>query len=285
MGRLGAHVSVAGGLASAFARAAELSCEALQIFVKSASRWQARPLEAAEIAAFRRAHCAQPLPVVAHASYLINLCAADPAILRKSRAALADELSRCDALGIAALVVHPGAHVGQGEQVGRRLVAQSLDAVLAGLPQLRCRLLLENTAGQGSVIGARFEALAEIIAGLDAPAQVGVCVDSCHAIAAGYPLDAPDGYEQLLAAIEASVGLTRVGCWHVNDSAFARGARKDRHVNIGQGHIRGDFFAALLSDANFAQMPMILETPLGEDGLGHARDLAALRAISRGSAG
>ena len=273
--RLGAHVSVAGGVSKAFGRAAALGCDALQIFVKNASRWQAPPLEHTEVARFKEARAAQGCPpVVAHASYLINLAAANPATLERSWAALADELSRCRMLGIDALVLHPGAHVGQGEAAGLDLIATSLDGVLGMQPE-GVKVLLENTAGQGTVLGSRFEHLAQIIATVDAPARLGICLDTCHAFAAGY--DLVNCYDAVLEDFGARLGWARLGCVHLNDSQHALGSRRDRHANLGAGSIGVEAFVRLASDARVAA-PLVLETPLGADGLGHGRDLAALRA-------
>src|SRR5437762_775817 len=148
---LGAHVSVAGGMPTAIERATDLGCTAIQVFVKNANQWRGREVDDAEVAAFRAAHAASPVgPLIAHGSYLINLCAADAALLARSRQALADELARCARLGVGGLVVHPGAHLGAGEEAGMDLAAASLDAVLAALPEAPVRVLLENTAGQGS---------------------------------------------------------------------------------------------------------------------------------------
>lgn len=279
MGRIGAHVSVAGGLHYAFTRGQDIGCEALQVFVKNANRWQAKPLTESTVQAFQDAHSAEQLPVVAHGSYLINLCSDNSETCDKSKLALSDELSRCDALGIEALVIHPGAHMGQGEAAGLRLIARSLDEVFASLPELSCRLLLENTAGQGTTLGSTFAELACIISSLDDASNVGVCIDSCHAFAAGYPLHTEDGYQKLLEDLEQSVTLARIDCWHLNDSKFPVGKNKDRHANIGSGEIGLGFFSELLNDSSFAETPMILETPLGDDDLGHVRDLAALRAL------
>ena len=188
---LGAHLSVAGGLVKAFAHGAALECEAAQIFVKNASRWQGRVLDDEEAAAFRTAHAASRVgPVLAHASYLINLAASDPLVLARSRAALDDELRRCARLGIGGLVVHPGAHLGCGTEAGVARVAASLDAVLgpllAELPDLETRVLLENTAGQGSCLGCTLAELAAIRRATTHPEHVGFCLDTCHAFAAGY---------------------------------------------------------------------------------------------------
>jgi len=277
---LGAHVSVAGGLAEGIRRGVELGCEALQVFVKNASQWRGKPLAPEEVTAFRAAHAASPIgPLVAHAAYLINLAAPDPAILAKSRAGLADELQRCAAVGVPALVVHPGAHLGQGEETGITAIAASLDAVDAEIGDCPTRVLLEITAGQGTVLGYRLEQLAAIRQRAASRARLGVCLDTCHAFAAGYALDSARGWEEFLAEIERTVGFALVGCVHLNDSVGTLGSRKDRHANLGEGALGLAAFRRVLAEPRFAAVPMILETPLGDDERGHARDLAILRAL------
>ncbi|HEY0782622.1 MAG TPA: deoxyribonuclease IV, partial [Thermoanaerobaculia bacterium] len=179
---LGAHVSVAGGLAKAIERATELDCGAIQIFVKNATQWRAKELADADAAAFRAAHAASAVgPVLAHASYLINLATGDEALLARSQEALADELGRAARLGLTGLVVHPGAHLGAGDETGIARVAAALDAVLVTVPEGSPRVLLENTAGQGSCLGHRLEHLAAIRERVKAPRRVGFCLDTCHA--------------------------------------------------------------------------------------------------------
>lgn len=277
---LGAHVSVAGGAHKAFVRGRDLGCDAVQIFVKNANRWRAKPLDEARIAAFREAHAADPMPVVAHGSYLINLCSTKPETHARSRTALIDELERCTALGVPGLVLHPGAHLGAGVDAGLEEIARSLDAIFAERPDLEAKVLLENTAGQGTVLGARFEELARIVALVDAPERLAVCLDSCHAFAAGYDLADPDGYEAALDAFDGALGFERLAAIHLNDSKFPLGQRKDRHANIGEGDLGEAFFATLLADPRLSAIPMILETPLGDDGEGHRRDLERLRALN-----
>jgi deoxyribonuclease-4 len=181
---LGAHVSVAGGAHKAFARGRDIGCDAIQIFVKNASRWNAKPLDEARTTAFREAHADDPMPVVAHGSYLINLCSTKPETLVRSREALIDELERCTALGVPGLVLHPGAHLGAGVDAGLEGIARSLDTIFEARPDLEARVLLENTAGQGTVLGSRFEELARIVALVVAPERLAICLDSCHAFAA-----------------------------------------------------------------------------------------------------
>jgi deoxyribonuclease-4 len=279
-GLLGAHVSIAGGLPNAFGRGEELGCEALQIFVKNASQWRGRPLGDEEAEAFREAHGASPVgPLVAHASYLINLAATDPGILAASRAALADELARCARLGVAGLVVHPGAHLGAGEEAGIERIASSLDAVLEADAGGPARVLLENTAGQGTVLGYRNAQLAAIRAAAAHPERLGYCLDTCHAFAAGYAVHEEAGFEEWMAEAGELLGWERVGALHLNDSKQPFGSRKDRHENVGQGEIGPDAFARLLHDERTAGKPMVVETPLGDDEQGHRRDLEFLRSL------
>jgi deoxyribonuclease-4 len=279
---LGAHVSVAGGMPNAIARATSLGCTAAQIFVKNGSQWRWKETGDEEAAAFRAAHAASAVgPLVAHASYLINLCSADPALLARSREALVDELARCERLGVEGLVLHPGAHLGAGEEAGVERVAASLDAVLAALPRSPVRVLLENTAGQGSCLGHRLEHLEAIRARVAEPARVGVCLDTCHAFAAGYALHEPAGYAELFAEVEARIGWDALGCLHLNDSLRPFNSRRDRHAHIGDGEIGLDAFARLLHDPRLASVPMIIETETGDDLAGHRRDLETLRGLAR----
>lgn len=258
-------------------RAREIGCEAVQIFVKSPQQWRGARLEGAEVEAFRAARQATGVgPVVAHAAYLINLAAPDQGVLSRSRRGLADELARCGRLGVDALVVHPGAHLGAGVERGLGRAAASLREVLART-QPGARLLVENTAGQGTVLGAELEQLAALLERVAAPERLGLCIDTCHAFAAGYSLDRSAAYRRFWERLDALAGLTAIGCLHLNDSAHARGSRRDRHANLGEGEIGDALFRRLVRDPALAALPMILETPRGADGRGHARDLAKLR--------
>jgi deoxyribonuclease-4 len=267
---------------TAIERATALGCTAAQVFVKNANQWQGRELPEEEVAVFRAARAASRVgPLVAHASYLINLCSADPALLARSRQALADELSRCARLGVDGLVLHPGAHLGAGEEAGIDRVAESLDAVLAALPDVSTRVLLENTAGQGSCLGYRLEHLAAIRARVASPARVGVCLDTCHAFAAGYAIHKRQGYEDFVREIKERLGLPAVGCFHLNDSVRPFGSRRDRHAHIGEGAIGLAAFARLLHDPRLRAIPMVLETEPGDEMAGHRRDLEVLRGLRR----
>ncbi|HVS01282.1 MAG TPA: deoxyribonuclease IV [Thermoanaerobaculia bacterium] len=276
---LGAHVSVAGGLPTAFTRSAALGCAALQIFVKNASRWQGRELTAAEADAFATAwrDCAEP-PVVAHGAYLLNLAAPPGEVRERSRRGLADEIERSRRLGLAGLVVHPGAHLGAGEERGLLRVAASLDGVLGEL-EPGPRVLLEVTAGQGSALGWRLEHLERIVALSAHRERLGICLDTCHLFAAGYPVHRPEGLDDLLAEVDRRFGAERLGCIHLNDSQRPFASRRDRHANIGAGEIGRDAFAYLVRHPRLMGVPLILETP-DDDGQGHARDLALLRELA-----
>ena len=274
---LGAHVSVAGGMANAFDRAADLGCDAIQIFVKNANQWRARDLEDEEVTTFRGAHEASAVgPLVAHASYLINLAATDPAILEKSLDALTDELLRCSRLGVQGLVLHPGAHLGAGDEAGIEKVAASLDAVLGDLPDVRTRVLLENTAGQGSCLGWRLEQLAAMRERVAEPERVGFCLDTCHSFAAGYAIHEEAGFAEFWDEVEQRLGLEAVGCLHLNDSVKPFASRRDRHAHIGEGEIGLGCFERLLTEPRLGKIPMVLETEPGDDMKGHRRDLKTL---------
>lgn len=284
--RLGANVSVAGGLHKAWHRAEQLGCDAMQIFVKNPNRWSAPPLTDEQVALYQAEAARHALgPVIAHASYLINLASPKPETLEKSRQALADELSRASRLGVAGVVVHPGAHTGDGAGSGVARVAESVNAVLAEVGERGTLLLLETMAGQGTTLGRSFEELAAVLEKVAQPERVGVCFDTCHVFAAGYPLADEAGYEATWAAFEALLGRDKLGCIHVNDSRHPLGSHKDRHANVGAGEIGLEGFWRLVNDERLVRraLPLLLETPLGDDGDGHARDLARLREL-RGAA-
>ncbi len=282
---LGAHVSVAGGMVTSIERATALGCTAIQVFVKNASQWKGREVREEEAADFRAAHAASGVgPLVAHASYLINLCTTDPVLLDRSREALADELTRCARLGVGGLVLHPGAHLGAGEEAGVDCVAASLDAVLARIPEspgVPVRVLLENTAGQGSCLGHRLEHLEAIRRRVSAPHRLGVCIDTCHSFAAGYAIHDPAGYEDFIAEIGERIGFDALGCIHLNDSVRPFNSRRDRHAHIGEGEIGLTAFARFLHDPRLKEVPMVVETEPGDEMEGHRKDLETLRGLRK----
>jgi len=262
MPRLGAHLSIAGGLPRAVDRAEASGCAALQIFTKSAGQWRARELPPEEIALFRRrVRQTRIRPVVAHNSYLINLAAADPALRTRSIESLCDELDRAEALGLDGLVMHPGSFTSGTESGGLRLIAEGLARIFDARPDARTRVLLEHTAGQGTNLGHRFEHLAEIIERLNGSRRVGVCLDTCHLIASGYDIRSERGYEDTFRQFGRIVGFSRLKVFHVNDSKKPCGSRVDRHEHIGKGCLGLAPFRRILNDPRFAKLPMLLETP------------------------
>ena len=261
MPRLGAHLSIAGGLPRAVDRAVASTCEALQIFTKSAGQWRARPLPDDEVVLFRRRVGETGIhPVVAHNSYLINIAADAPALRRQSLNALREELDRADRLGLDALVMHPGSFTTGTEARGLALIADGLRGLLRDRPA-GAMILLEHTAGQGTNLGHRFEHLASIIEQLEGSDRVGVCLDTCHLLTAGYDLCSRDGYRRTFEAFDRTVGLGRIRLFHLNDSKKPCGSRVDRHEHIGKGCLGLEPFRMLLNDPRFASLPMLLETP------------------------
>lgn len=275
---LGAHVSTAGGVDNAPRNGKNLGCEAIQLFTRNQMQWQARPLSKQAIAAFRETveECGIRA-AVSHDSYLINLGSDDPVTLQRSLDAFADEIDRCEQLGISSLVFHPGSHVGAGEVAGLQRIADNLNRVLQRKPNYRTQLLLENTAGQGSNLGYRFEHLAEVLARSQYPERLGVCLDTCHLHAAGYDLRSRSTYEAVMRDFDVAVGLDRVKAFHLNDSKRGLGSRVDRHENIGKGELGLEPFRFLLNDPRFAEHPMLLETPGGDKA--YRRDLKTLRRL------
>ena len=277
---LGAHESVAGGPHTAIARGKADGCEALQIFARPSAQWRTRPFAPDEVSLFRSEHAAVGWPTLSHASYLINLAAADRVILDKSRDALADEMFRAEELGLDHVVLHPGAHVGVGTEDGVAAAAESLSDLHDRTRGMRVQLLLEITAGQGSCLGCRFEEIEAILAKARGGETFGVCFDTCHAHTAGYDLSTEEGYERTFEAFQRVLGLERLKAFHLNDSKTPAGSRVDRHAEIGDGYLGLLPFWRLVNDARFAKVPGVLETPSGPDKQpSFARNLQRLRAL------
>ena len=283
--KFGAHLSVAGGLHNACTAATAVGCDCLQIFVKNQRQWRAPKLNNEQISLFHAAAAqAGVAPIVAHASYLLNLAAPGGAIRSASIAAMIDELERCEALGVSSLIFHPGAHLGEGLDVGIARIAAALDEVTRATAGFRTMILLEITAGQGTAIGFRFEQLAAIRAALAQPERTGVCLDTCHLFAAGYDFRTPAGYAGMMDELDSAIGLAHMRCIHVNDSKKELGSRVDRHEHIGKGKIGRTGFANFVNDPRWAGMAMVLETPKGVDGRGTDLDKVNLKRL-RGMVG
>ncbi|MFO0960664.1 MAG: deoxyribonuclease IV [Isosphaeraceae bacterium] len=290
---LGAHMSVSGGYFKAVDAAAALEMGAVQIFTHSPSQWAVKPdgaggwaappLAEDQVKGFRnalmRTGLSRPL---AHTSYLINLGTPDEALWQKSIAGLVAEIERAGLLGIEDLVHHPGSHVGSGQEAGLKRVADGLRIVLDRTRGSSVRVDLENTAGQGSCLGASLEDLGRIIDLIGQPdeGRLGICLDTCHLFAAGYSLDPLPDYNAVIDEVARTSGIERIRVWHLNDSQKDRGSRVDRHAAIGQGKLGLGPFRHVLNDARFAALPMVLETPKGKAGC-EDLDLINLRVLQR----
>jgi deoxyribonuclease-4 len=274
---IGAHISTKGGLHTVFERAAAIDASALALFAKNSNQWKGKELTAADIALFEELRTVRP--ILTHASYLINLATTNPEFHRKSIAAMIDELDRAERLGIHAVVLHPGAHMGAGVDAGLDQIARSLDQVHDALPNHKVVTLLETAAGQGSCLGCTFEELGTILALVDDKSRVGVCIDTCHIFAAGYDIRTRDEYERTIDALVQHVGIENVGAFHINDSKKPLGSRVDRHEHIGEGMIGTDAFGFLLNDERFARLPKLLETPKPVEHESDRRNLTLLRSL------
>jgi deoxyribonuclease-4 len=264
--RIGAHMSVAGGVANAVERAVVHGCEALQIFSKNANRWVGPPLDPADVRRFRkRLEETGIAPAVSHASYLINLASANPALRAQSAGALADEIDRAHALGLLGVVLHPGTCTSGTEDEALALIANAIRAVFARQRRRRTMVLLEHTAGQGRTVGYRFEHLAAVIERLDGSPRVGVCLDTCHLVASGYDIVSEAGYQSTFDQFEHVVGLSRLKVFHGNDSKRPCGSRVDRHEHIGRGCLGLEPFRRLMHDPRFEGLPILIETEKSEN--------------------
>ena len=283
MSILGAHMSIAGGYYKSVNIAEAAGCDCVQLFTKSNKQWRAKPLVEKDIELFQTAlkehkieHC------LSHASYLINLASPKEEGLTKSRDALVIELERANTLGIPYVVFHPGSFLKSGEAAGLKTIIESLDEIHKRTEGLDSTLLLENVAGQGTNLGWKFEQLQTMIEGVKAPERVGVCIDTCHAFAAGYAMGSNEEYEATIDAMESTFGIEKIKAFHLNDSKKPFGSRKDRHEHIGEGEMGIEPFRNLLNDSRFKALPMYLETPKGENEDGEDFDvmnLATLRGL------
>jgi len=275
---LGAHMSIGGGVHTAIERGCSIKCTAIQMFVKNNMQWFARPLAREEIRAFlEHRQRGELLSIFAHANYLINLAATNPQFLENSIRALSEELTRADQLELPLLVLHPGAHLGAGEEAGLEKIVASINRVFRKIPKVKTRIALETTAGQGSCLGHRFEQLAYIIENVREPERLCVCLDTAHVFAAGYEISSEAGAKKTFREFNRVIGLNRLAAIHVNDSKTPRGSRVDRHQHIGKGQIGLDAFRFIMRDRRFRKIPKVLETPKGKDLVEDVANLKTLR--------
>jgi deoxyribonuclease-4 len=276
----GAHMSIAGGMYQAVWRGQKAGCDTIQVFVKNANRWKAKELTEKDINDFLQALKETGIgPVVAHNSYLINLASPDEDLWLKSLEAMIVEVERCTSLGIPYLVMHPGAHSGAGEEVGLTRITNALNEIIKRTEHSQVMLLLETTAGQGSILGGRFEHLAELISSCYYPERLGVCLDTCHIFTAGYDLRTAEACEKTFREFDEIIGLDNLKAIHVNDSKGELGSHRDRHEHIGMGQIGLEGFRWIVNNPLLNPLPMLLETPKGPDLKEDMDNLSLLRSL------
>ncbi len=275
---LGAHTSIAGGLHNALHAGREIGCDVVQIFSKNQIQWKGKPLLDENVENFKSVMEETGVkPATVHDAYLINLGATNPVTYQKSYHAFVDELQRCEALGLPYLVMHPGSHMGDGETAGLDQIARSIQQAYSASGIERTIILLENTAGQGTNLGYRFEQLKYLIdhSGLDD--KISVCLDTCHLFAAGYDIRTAEKWKQVRAEFDRVIGLEKLKAFHLNDSKREFDSRVDRHARIGEGEIGLEGFRAIVNDSDLRQIPMILEIPGGLQA--YKKDLEILRGL------
>lgn len=277
---IGAHTSIAGGLQHALYEGASIGCTCIQMFTHSNRQWGMPPLSPQDRDAFAQARKKTGIhEIMVHASYLINIASADPIVYKKSKSALRSQLIRCEELEIPLLVLHPGSAVEQSRQQGLERIVATLKELFEEVPFQHTTLLLENMAGQGSVLGATLEELAYLYHESTPHKRLGVCIDLCHAFVAGYSLDTPHGYEQFWHDFDALIGLRHLKALHMNDSQKKLGSHADRHADIGKGELGLETFKRIMHDKRFFDIPKVLETPR-ETLADHARNLELLRKLA-----
>jgi deoxyribonuclease IV len=281
---LGAHIGIAEGLPEAVATGREIGCEAIQIFSKSPQMWGSAPIDPAVAKSFHEAVLKEGLRSTAvHQSYLPNLASPKKALLTRSRKTFVDELRRAEQLAVPALIFHPGAHIGEGAEAGLKRIVESIDWAVGETPDISCRALLENAAGQGSTLGSTFEELAWVLDHVSDRKRVGVTIDTCHLFASGVDFRTEEQYSAMIAHLDATIGLKDVLAFHLNDSKGPLGSKVDRHENIGKGELGLEGFRRIVNDPRWDSTPGYLETPLGEDGYEvYQQDLRTLRSLLTG---
>ncbi len=278
--QFGAHESIAGGVFNAIERGKKATCDTIQMFNKSNNQWRAKKITADELDKYFAAIDETGVTVsTSHTSYLINIASPDEQLSERSYRALKEEMERCNMLKIPNLVMHPGSHVGSGEAVGIGEIIRNLNKLFDELEKNEVTLLLETTAGQGSNLGYSFEQLAAMIDGVEDKSHIGVCLDTCHVFAAGYPISDPKDYKKTMKQFDDIIGLDYLRIIHANDSKKEFGSKRDRHEHIGEGHIGLDAFRNFVNDKKLTDVPMILETPKGDDLVEDIENLKRLRSL------
>jgi deoxyribonuclease-4 len=268
-------MSTAGGVDKALERGRSIGCTAVQLFVKNNNQWFGKEIPAEQ----RQVFLKRKIFAFAHSGYLINLAATNPDNLDKSLKSLRQELDLAESLSLPFTVLHPGSHLGEGEEAGLKKVALHIKELLGQTRGYKVKIVVETTAGQGTNLGHKFEQLAQILDLVGQPDRMGVCFDTCHAFAAGYELRTVEGYQETWERFETAIGLDNLLAFHLNDSQGDLGSRKDRHEHIGQGKLGLEAFRLLLNDEQFIHLPMVLETPKDPDLKQDIENLAILRSL------
>ncbi|HWB61480.1 MAG TPA: deoxyribonuclease IV [Chthoniobacteraceae bacterium] len=277
---LGAHTSTAGGVDKAIDRALAMGCVAMQVFVKNNMQWFATPFAEKEIRAYLdHPRLGELRSVFGHSGYLINLAATNADFHAKSVRSLRDELVRASQLKLPHLVLHPGAHMGAGEEAGLEKVVESIDKILAEIPDVKTRIALETTAGQGSTLGHKFEHLKFILENVKEPGRLCVCLDTAHIFAAGYDISTFEGAGKVFAEFNRIVGFKQLAALHINDSKVPLASHVDRHDHIGKGRIGLEAFRYIMNEPKFAKIPKVLETPKGKDMAEDVVNMKTLRGL------
>ncbi|RKY88179.1 deoxyribonuclease IV [candidate division KSB1 bacterium] len=277
---LGAHMSIAGGVDKSIERGYSIGCSSIQIFTKSNNQWKAKELKDDEILRFKQNRVKYHInPIVAHDSYLINLAANRKEVLKKSIESFFIEMERCELLNIPYLVMHPGAHLGAGEDEGMKVLIDSFNQLLERSKGFKVIICLETTAGQGTNLGYRFEHIARIIDSVMDKNRFGCCYDTAHTFAAGYDIRDEKAYNKTMKEFDEVIGMEKLKVIHLNDSKKELGSKIDRHEHIGKGFLGLEAFRFIMNDERFVNIPKILETPKGPDMKEDIENLAVLKSL------
>jgi len=278
----GAHMSTGGGVWKALQRGMGIGCDVVQFFVKNNMQWFGKPHAPPDLKLYANELASQKLKVVfGHTGYLINLGAPPSDNRDKSLKSLLQEIEFATTLGLPFLVLHPGAHLGGGEEAGLKLIVQGLDEVTRATSKSPVRIALENTAGQGTCLGSKIRHLAAIYDGVKKPDRLAVCLDTAHFFAAGYDIRTAKGWNSAIGEVDALIGADQIVAFHLNDSKTELGSHVDRHAGIGQGKIGQDAFRHIVNDPRFRKHPSCLETPKSDDLHEDVENLAILRSLVR----
>ena len=261
---LGAHMSIAGGMPEAIRRGESIGCTAIQVFLKNNNQWKGKIISGEEAGKFRADLKNSSIEVVfAHDSYLINLGSKDDVLYKKSVDAMVDEVERAELLGVPFIVIHPGSHLGEGEEWGLKRIAEGVNEVFARTSKAKAIIAFENTAGQGTNLGYKFEHLATLRDLVKDKSRTGFCLDTCHLFASGYDIRDEKSYEETMKKFDSIAGRKNLLAIHINDIKGELGCRVDRHEHIGKGRLGLEAFRQVMNDPHLANVPKVLETPKG----------------------